>query len=69
MLQLGTAASPTGFLLGLQGAMSKTGGGQLVIDTSSISFPTTPTLLPVPVSIAGGSITLGASVHVECSEL
>ena len=63
MLQLGTTASPTGFLLGLQGAMTKTGGGQLLVDTSSVSFPTTPTNLPVPVSIAGGSITLGASVQ------
>jgi hypothetical protein len=63
MLQLGTAATPTGFLLGLQGGMIKTGGGQLVVDTSSISFPTTPTNLPVPVSIAGGSITLGANVQ------
>ena len=43
--------------------MSKTGGGQLLVDTSSISFPTTPTNLPVPVSIAGGSITLGESVQ------
>jgi Bacterial Ig-like domain (group 3) len=65
MLQLGTTASPTGFLLGLQGAMSKTGGGQLLVDTSSVSFPTTPTLLPVPVSIAAGSITLGASVQLS----
>jgi hypothetical protein len=65
MLQLGTTASPTGFLLGLQGAMSKTGGGQLLVDTSSVSFPTTPTLLPVPVSIVGGSITLGASVQLS----
>ena len=65
MLQLGTTASPTGFLLGLQGAMTKTGGGQLLVDTSSISFPTTPTQLPVPVSIAGGSITLGASVQLN----
>ena len=57
-LQLGTTTAPTGFLLVLQGAMSKTGGGQLVVDTSSISFPTTPLLNPVPVSIAGGSMTL-----------
>src|SRR5262245_993954 len=63
MLQLGTTATPTGFLLGLQGGMIKTGGGQLLVDTSSISFPTTPTNLPVPVSIAGGSITLGANVQ------
>ena len=62
-LQLGTTASPTGFLLGLQGGMTKIGGGQLVFDTSSISFPTTPTNLPVPVSIAAGSITLGATVQ------
>jgi hypothetical protein len=64
-LQLGTTASPTGFLLGLQGSMSKTGGGQLVVDTSSISFPTTPLQNPVPVSIAGGSMTLGASVRLN----
>jgi hypothetical protein len=64
MLQLGTTASPTGFLLGLQGGMTKIGGGQLLIDTSSVSFPTTPTNLPVPVSIAAGSITLAANVQV-----
>ncbi len=64
-LQLGTTASPTGFLLGLQGSMTKTGGGALVIDTSSISFPTTPLQNPVPVAIAGGSITLGESVRVN----
>ena len=65
MLQLGTTASPTGFLLGLQGPMTKTGGGQLVVDTSSISFPTTALQLPVPVSIVGGSMTLGANVTVN----
>ncbi len=64
-LQLGTTTATTGFLLGLQGPMSKTGGGQLLIDTSSISFPTSPLISPVPVSIAGGSITLGASVKLN----
>ena len=69
MLQLGTTASPTGFLLGLQGAMTKTGGGQLLVDTSSISFPTTALRLPVPVSVAGGSMTLGENVTVERRQL
>ena len=64
-LELGTATATTGFLLGLQGPMSKTGGGQLLVDTSSITFPTTATQLPVPDSIAGGSITLGASVKLN----
>ena len=64
-LQLGTTASATGFLLGLEGAMTKTGGGQLLVDTSSISFPTTPLQLPVPVSIAGGSMTLGDNVQLN----
>ncbi len=64
-LQLGTTASATGFLLTLQGAMTKTGGGQLLVDTSSISFPTTALQLPVPVSIAGGSMTLGDSVQLS----
>ncbi len=64
-LQLGTPTAPTGFLLGIEGALTKTGGGSLVLDTSSVSYPTTPTLLPVPVSIAGGSITLGASVQLN----
>jgi hypothetical protein len=64
-LRLGTTTATTGFLLSLQGPISKTGGGQLLIDTSSISFPTTPLLSPVPVSIAGGSITLGASVTLN----
>ena len=36
-----------------------------MIDTQSVFFPTTPTLLPVPVAIAGGSITLGASVNLN----
>ncbi len=65
MLQLGTTTSPTGFLLGLQGSMTKTGGGQLLVDTSSISFPTTALRLPVPVSVAGGSMTLGETVTLN----
>ncbi len=64
-LQLGTAASPTGFLFGLQGPMTKTGGGALLVDTSSISFPTTALRLPVPVSVAGGSMTLGENVTLN----
>ena len=68
-LVLGTATAPTGFLLGLQGPFSKTGGGGLVVDTSSISFPTTPLISPVPVSIAGGSITLRRQRQAERGQL
>jgi len=64
-LQLANATAPTSLQLTLQGRLTKTGGGQLVIDTQSVFFPTTPTLLPVPVSIAGGSITLGTSVNLN----
>jgi hypothetical protein len=64
-LELGSASDPTGLELSLQGGLTKTGGGQLVVDTQTIFYPTTPTLLPVPVSIAGGSITLGASVQLN----
>ena len=65
MLQLGTTASATGFLLDLEGAMTKTGGGGLLVDTSAISYPTTALQLPVPVSIAGGSMTLGENVQLS----
>ena len=41
-LQLGTTASPTGFLLGLQGSMSKTGGG------ASWSIPRASRSRPLP---------------------
>ncbi len=64
-LQIAATTDPTGLQLGLQGNLIKSGGGGLVINTQSITFPTTPTLLPVPVSIAGGSITLGASVNLN----
>ena len=64
-LDLGSAIAPTGLQLTLQGSMTKAGGGQLVIDTGTIFYPTTPTVLPVPVTIAGGSITLGVSVSLS----
>lgn len=63
-LILGSATAPTGLQLTLQGSLTKVGGGQLVIDTSSVFYPTTPTVLPVPVTIGGGSITLGVSVSL-----
>jgi hypothetical protein len=64
-LALGSTTATTSLQLTLQGALTKLGGGRLVIDTKSIFFPTTPTQLPVPVSIAGGSITFGASVSLN----
>src|SRR5262249_18772554 len=64
-LQLGTTASATGFLLQLQGSMTKTGGGQLLIETSSIASPTSPLLNAVPVNSAAGSLTLGQSAELN----
>jgi hypothetical protein len=64
-LVLGATSAPTGLQLTLQGALNKTGRGQLVVNTQSVFFPTTPTLLPVPISIAGGSVTLGANVNLN----
>jgi hypothetical protein len=64
-LNFGSATDMTGLQLTLQGSMTKLGGGRLVVDTGNISFPTTPTQLPVPVSIAAGSITLGVSVSLS----
>jgi hypothetical protein len=64
-LNLANASDPTGLQLTLEGGLTKVGAGQLVIDTQSIFFPTTPTRIPVPVTIAGGSITLGATVTLN----
>jgi hypothetical protein len=62
-LQLGTTTAPTALQLNLQGPLTKTGGGQVVIDTQTVTYPTTAlNLTPVPVTIGSGSITLGESV-------
>jgi hypothetical protein len=64
-LTLGTTTAPTGLQLTLQGGLNKTGSGRLVVNTQSFFFPTTPTQLPVPVVVGGGSFTLGDSVNLN----
>jgi hypothetical protein len=63
-LQLGTTAAPTSLQLLLQGGLTKTGGGNLAIDTQSVSYSNVTTVLPIPVAINGGSITLGTNVNL-----
>ena len=65
-LQLGSTAAPTGLQLNIQGALSKTGGGQVVVDTQTVTYPTTAlNLTPVPVTIGAGSVTLGENVTLS----
>ena len=44
-----------GLQLNIQNGVSKTGGGLLVIDTPSISYPTGPSFQPIPITISGGT--------------
>jgi hypothetical protein len=61
-LQLASPSDPTGLALDIQGPVSKTGGGQLVIDTKNITYPLLPIVVhDTPVSIQGGTVLLGAS--------
>lgn len=60
-LNLGEAANTTGVQLVLQGSATKTGAGQLVIDTSSITAPLDQGSLQT-FEIAGGTVTLDTSM-------
>jgi Bacterial Ig-like domain (group 3) len=63
-LQLGTTTTPTSLQLLLEGGLTKTGAGNLAIDTESVSYSNATTVQPIPVEINGGSITLGTSVNL-----
>ena len=63
-LQLGNTAAPTSLQLLLEGGLTKTGGGNLAIDAQSVLYSNVTTVLPIPVAINGGSITLGTSVNL-----
>jgi len=63
-LQISNAGNTSGLQLNFLNGVSKTGAGQLVIDTPSISYPTGPNFQPIPITIAGGTLTLGASVNL-----
>jgi hypothetical protein len=63
-LQISNAGNTSGLLLNFQYGVSKTGAGQLVIDTPTITYPTGPNFQPVPITIASGTLTLGASVNL-----
>jgi Bacterial Ig-like domain (group 3) len=63
-LQLANASDPTGLLVTVQGPVTKSGGGQLVVDTQSVFFANSSTVQPIPVTVLGGSIVLGASVNL-----
>ena len=63
-LQLANASDPTGLQVTIQGPLTKSGGGQLVVDTQSVFFANTTTVQAIPVTIVGGSIVLGASVNL-----
>ncbi len=61
-LQISNAGNASGLQLNFQNGVSKTGAGQLVIDTPTINYPTGANFQPIPISITGGTLTLGASV-------
>jgi hypothetical protein len=64
-IQLANATTPTGLQLSLTGPVTKTGGGQLVIDTQSIQYPNSGLVQPIPITIQGGTIALDASSNLE----
>ncbi len=64
-LQLGSTIAPTSLQLVLEGGLTKTGGGNLTIDTQSVSYSNVTTVLPIPAAITDGSITLGTSVNLS----
>jgi hypothetical protein len=64
-IQLANASTPTGLQLSLTGPISKTGGGQLVIDTQSIQYPNSAIVQPIPIAIQGGTIALDASSNLQ----
>jgi hypothetical protein len=64
-IQLANASTPTGLVLSLTGPITKTGGGQLVIDTQSIQYPNSAIVQPIPIVIQGGTIDLGASSNLQ----
>jgi hypothetical protein len=64
-LNLANAASPTGLQLGILGGLSKFGGGQLVIDTQKVLYPSAFGLRPF--AIAGGTVTIGTSTSLSGS--
>lgn len=63
-LQISNAGNTSGLQLSFQNDVSKTGAGQLVIDTPAINYPTGPNFQPIPITIASGTLTLGASVNM-----
>jgi Bacterial Ig-like domain (group 3) len=63
-VQISNAGNTSGLQLNFQNGVSKTGPGQLVIDTPSITYPTGPNFQPIPLDISGGTLTLGASVNL-----
>ena len=64
-ISLANASTPTGLQLGLTGPITKTGGGQLVIDTQSVKYPNSAIVQPISVAIQGGTIDLGASSNLQ----
>ena len=64
-LQLGSTTVPTGLQLYLEGPLTKSGGGQLAIDTQSVFYSNVATVFPIPITIGGGSIALGTNVNLS----
>jgi Bacterial Ig-like domain (group 3) len=64
-LQLGSTTSSTALQLTVQGPLTKSGGGQLAIDTQSVFYANSTTVQPIPLTIAGGSIALGDTVNLS----
>jgi len=64
-IQLGSATTPTGLQLSLTGPITKTGGGQLVVDTQSVQYPNSAIVQPIPIAIQGGTIALDQSSNLQ----
>jgi hypothetical protein len=64
-IELGSASTPTGLELGLTGPITKTGGGQFVVDTQNIQYPSSAIVQPIPIAIQGGTIDLGGSTNLS----
>jgi hypothetical protein len=64
-IQLANPSTPTGLQLSVTGPITKTGGGQLVVDTQSIQYPNSAIVQPIPIAIQGGTLALNAPSNLE----